>query len=209
MPLPTKKSLPVFLYTKDVVNIDVVPESTSTSYGVGELIAFDSAITGTGGYFQGTEINVIKGKKHDPTYTDAASLNFLGVMAEKYPPNFFLYQDVDQELTVEDYSSAVAAGGSFAGDLERMTVCVMPNIILVDFWDAANNQAESLVASDIFATVYASQTAGSDTGKAGKASLERSNDDGATSKVAIGRLLGIPVSGGNYGYVLIDPLGAR
>lgn len=209
MPLPTKKALPVFLYTKDVVNIDVVPNNTSTSFGVGELIAFDSAVTGTGGYYQGTEINVIKGKKHDPTYTDAADLDFLGVMAEKYPPNFFLYQDVDGDLDVSDYSTAVVSGGSFAGDLERMTVCVMPNIILVDFWDAANNQAESLVASDVFATVYASQTAGADTGAAGKASLERSNNDGATSKVAIGRLLGIPISGGRYGYVLIDPLGAR
>lgn len=210
MPLPTKKALPVFLYTKDVVNIDVVPATTSATYEVGDLISFDSTAyeTGTGGYYQGTEVNVVVGEKHDPAYTDITDLGFLGVMAEQYPPNFFLYKDEDSELSVSDYTIAPQ---SFAGSLERMTVCVMPNIILADFWDADNNQAESLVATDIGATVYASQTVSTDTGKAGKSSLARSQTDAiaAGDIVAIGVLLAIPISGGQYGYIMLDPLGAR
>lgn len=208
MPLPTKQSFPSFLYTKDVVNIDVVPNDTTATYEIGDIISFASAVEGSGGFYQGTEFSVVKGKKHDPTYADADALAFLGVMVERYPPNKFLYKDDAGLLTVDDYTKDVVTGGSFAGDLERMTVCVMPNIVLVDFWDATNDQAESLASTDVFDTVYASKSGGGDTGKAGKASLARSNGN-ASSLIAIGRLLGIPKNGGNYGYVFVDPLGAR
>lgn len=209
MPLPTKKTFSAFLYTKDVVNIDVVPGTKTATYEIGDIISFGATAyeTGTGGYYQGTEYNVVVGEKHDPTYTNADTLKFLGVMVEQYPPNFFLYQDQDGQLDLSDYT---ASPSTFAGSLERMTVCVMPNIVLVDFWDStAGGQAvEALVATDIGATVYASQTAGADIGKAGKASLARSNPN-ASGNVAIGRLLAIPKSGGRYGYVLLDPFGAR
>ena len=207
MPLPTKKALPVFLYTKDVVNIDVVPATKSATYEVGDIISFASEETGTGGYYQGTEINVVVGEKHSPGYTDADTLAFLGVMAEQYPPNFFLYQDQDGQLDLSDYTASPI---SFAGSLERMTVCVMPNIILMDFWDSlSGGQAdEALIASDIGATVLASKDGGGDLGLEGKASLLRSNDQ-ATTPIAVGRLLAIPISGGQYGYVLLDPLNAR
>jgi len=213
MPLPTKKAFPVFLYTKDVVNIDVVPANTSKTYEVGDLIKFHSTAyeTGTGGYYQGTEISVLVGEKTDPAYTDATDVAFLGVMAEQYPPNFFLYQDVDGQLDLTDYTIAPT---SFAGSLERMTVCVMPNIILMDFWNAnttSPGELGALVATDIGAIVYVSQTVSTDTGKAGKAALGRDQTDAlaAGNMVKVGRLVGIPVSGGRYGYVMYDPSYAR
>jgi hypothetical protein len=215
MPLPTKKALPVFLYTKDVVNIDVVPATKTATYEVGDLISFDSTAyeTGTGGYYQGTEINVIVGEKTDPAYTNVTDAAFLGIMAEQYPPNFFLYQDQDSQLDLTDYTSAPV---TFAGSLERMTVCVQPNIILVDFWDANDNQLPALVATDIGAAVFISQTVSTDTGKAGKASLARyqtdayaAGDGSGQNMVQIGKLIAIPVSGGRYGYVMFDPSLAR
>ena len=210
MPLPTKKALPVFLYTKDVKLIDVVPATTSATYEVGDLISFDATAyeTGTGGYYQGTEISVLVGEKTDPAYTDATDVAFLGVMAEQYPPNFFLYQDQDGHLDLSDYTIAPQ---SFAGSLERMTVCVMPNIILMDFWNANTNVAAALVAGDIGTEVFISQTVSSDTGKAGKAAIAADQTDAvaATNIVKIGRLVGIPISGGKYGYVLFNPWGAQ
>ncbi len=220
MPLPTKNSLPVFLYTKDVKLIDVVPATTTAGfiYEVGDLISFDSTAyeTGTGGYYQGTEINVLVGEKTDPAYTNITNVAFLGVMAEQYPPNFFLYQDVNEHLTVTDYTINPT---SFAGSLERMTVCVMPNIILMDFWDCNTTDpgAEAeLVASDIGAAVYISQTVSTDTGKAGKASLARyqtdayaAGDGTGQNMVQVGVLAAIPVNEGKYGYVLFEPSLAR
>jgi hypothetical protein len=211
MAYPTKKSLTPFLYTKDVVNIDVVPSSNNSTYPLGRIISFDSTKAyelGTGGEFQGSEINVIVGDLHNPAYTNADSLKLLGITVEKYPYNYFLYKDMDAELDLVDYSLDVT---SFAGSLGRMTVCVMPNIVLVEFWDSRSGgqKIETLVASDIGATVYASQTNGGDTGKAGYASLARSNPNQSAGAVAIGRLLGIPVVNGSFGYILFDPLGAR
>lgn len=217
MPLPTKKALPVFLYTKDVKLIDVVPASSGT-YEVGDLIKFDSTAyeTGTGGYYQGTEINVIVGEKTDPAYTNVENAAFLGVMAEQYPPNFFLYQDVDGQLDLTDYTISPT---SFAGSLERMTVCVMPNIILMDFWDCNTTDpgtTAELVGSDIGAAVYISQTVSTDTGKAGKASIARyqtdayaAGDGTGQNMVQVGTLAAIPISGGKYGYVLYEPSFAR
>lgn len=210
MPLPTKKALPVFLYTKDVKLIDVVPETKTATYEIGDLISYSSVEIGTGGYYQGTEISVVAGEKTAPGYTGKADLKFLGVMAEQYPPNFFLYQDVDGQLDLADYTASPV---SFAGSLERMTVCVMPNIVLVDFWNSeqvgdSGQVIEVLISSDIWADVFVSQTAGTDIGKAGKASLARSNPN-SSGEVAIGKLLGIPISGGRYGYVMLDPLSAR
>lgn len=215
MPLPTKKALPVFLYTKDVVNIDVVPADKTATYEVGDLISFDATAyeTGTGGYYQGTEINVVIGEKTAPAYTDISDVAFLGVMTEQYPPNHFLYQDVDGQLDLTNYTNSPV---TFAGSLERMTVCVQPNIILVDFWDANDDQLPVLVATDIGASVYISQTVTTDTGKAGKASLARyqtdayaAGDGSGQNMVSIGKLLAIPISGGRYGYVLFDPSLAR
>lgn len=218
MPLPTKKALPVFLYTKDVKLIDVVPATSGITYEVGDLISFDSTAyeTGTGGYYQGTEINVIVGEKTDPAYTNNADVAFLGVMAEQYPPNFFLYQDVDGQLDLNDYTIAPQ---SFAGSLERMTVLVMPNIVLMDFWDCNTSDpgtTAELVASDIGAQVFISQTVSSDTGKAGKASIARyqtdayAAGDGTGQNMAqVGRLIAIPISSGKYGYVLFEPSLAR
>jgi hypothetical protein len=207
MGLPTKKALPVFLYSKDAKVIDVVPKSTAATYNVGEIISYDSSETGTGGYYQGTEISVLVGDKHDPTYTDAASLALLGIQVLKYPQNFFLYTDQDGDLDISDYT---LREGSFAGSLDRMPVLVESGIVLVDFWDstAGGQAAEALVGTDMFAVVYASQTAGGDTGLAGKASLARSNPN-ASGNVAIGRLVGIPIVGGRYGYVMFDPYNAR
>lgn len=214
MPLPTKKALPVFLYTKDVKLIDVVPASSAT-YEVGDLISFDSTAyeTGTGGYYQGTEINVIVGEKTAPGYTNVEDVKFLGVMAEQYPPNFFLYHDVDGQLDVTDYTITPT---SFAGSLERMTVCVMSNIILMDFWDSDTDVTESLIGSDIGAAVYISQTVGNDVGIAGKAALARSQpvayaagDGSGQNMVQVGTLAAIPISGGKYGYVLFEPSFAR
>jgi len=218
MPLPTKKSLPVFLYTKDVKLIDVVPGTKSATYEVGDLISFDATAyeTGTGGYYQGTEVNVIVGEKTDPGYTNNADVAFLGVMAEQYPPNFFLYQDQDGHLDLADYTASPV---SFAGSLERMTVCIMPNIILMDFWDCNTTDPgteAALVATDIGAKVYISQTVSSDTGKAGKASIARyqtdayAAGDGTGQNMAqVGTLAAIPISGGKYGYVLFEPTLAR
>ncbi len=213
MPLPTKKSLPVFLYTKDVVNIDVVPGTKSATYEVGDLISFDATAyeTGTGGYYQGTEVNVVVGEKTSPAYTDASDIAFLGVMTEQYPPNFFLYQDVDGQLDLSDYTASPV---SFAGSLERMTVCVQQNIILMDFWNANTadpGELAALIATDIGAEVFVSQTVSTDTGKAGKAALARDQTDAAAAgnMVKVGRLLAIPISGGRYGYVLYDPSIAR
>lgn len=218
MPLPTKKALPVFLYTKEVKLIDVVPATPSATYEVGDLIKFDSTAyeTGTGGYYQGTEINVVVGEKTDPAYTNVEDAAFLGVMAEQYPPNFFLYQDVDGQLDISDYTIAPT---SFAGSLERMTVLVMPNIVLMDFWDCNTSSPgaiAALVGSDIGVAVFISQTVSSDTGKAGKASIARyqtdayaAGDGTGQNMVQVGRLIGIPISGGQYGYVLFEPSSAR
>ena len=218
MPLPTKKSLPVFLYTKDVVNIDVVPGTKSATYEVGDLISFDSTAyeTGTGGYYQGTEINVVVGEKTSPAYTNVENAAFLGVMTEQYPPNFFLYQDVDGQLDLANYTASPV---SFAGSLERMTVCVQQNIILMDFWDCNTTDpgtTAALVGTDIGAAVYISQTVSTDTGKAGKASIARyqtdayaAGDGSGQNMVQVGKLLAIPISGGRYGYVLFDPSLAR
>ncbi len=218
MPLPTKKSLPAFLYTKDVVNIDVVPGTKSAVYEIGDLIKFAATAfeTGTGGYYQGTEISVIVGEKTDPAYTDVSDVAFLGVMVEQYPPNFFLYQDQDGDLDLSDYTNSPV---SFAGSLERMTVCVQPNILLMDFWDANfadPGQLAALVATDIGAAVYVSQTVSTDTGKAGKAALARDQTDAFAAgdgtgqdMVQVGRLVAIPISGGRYGYVMYEPSFAR
>ncbi len=215
MPLPTKKALPVFLYTKDVVNIDVVPGTKSITYEVGDLISFASTAfeIGTGGYYQGTEINVVVGEKTDPAYTNVTDIAFLGVMAEQYPPNFFLFQDQDQELDLANFTVTPV---SFAGSLERMTVCIESNIILMDFWNANTNVIAALISTDIGAAVYVSQTVSTDTGKAGKAALGRdqtdaiaAGDGSGQNMVQVGRLLAIPVSGGRYGYVLFDPSLAR
>ena len=220
MPLPTKKALPVFLYTKDVKLIDVVPATTTAgfTYEVGDLLSFASTAyeTGTGGYYQGTEVNVVVGEKTDPAYTNNADVAFLGVMAEQYPPNFFLYQDVDGQLDLANYT---ASPTTFAGSLERMTVCILPNIILMDFWDcntASPGALAALVATDIGATVFVSQTVSTDTGKAGKASIARyqtdayaAGDGTGQNMCQVGRLIGIPISGGRYGYVLFEPSLAR
>lgn len=215
MPLPTKKALPVFLYTKDVKLIDVVPATTTAGYKyeVGDLISFASTAyeTGTGGYYQGTEVTVVVGEKTDPAYTDVTDVAFLGVMAEQYPPNFFLYQDVDGQLDLSNYTITPT---TFAGSLERMTVLVMPNIVLMDFWNAntaSPGELGALVATDIGAPVFISQTVTTDTGKAGKAALGRDQTDAlaAGNIVQVGRLIGIPISGGRYGYVLFDPSLAR
>lgn len=215
MPLPTKKALPVFLYTKDVKLIDVVPADKNATYEVGDLISFDSTAfeIGTGGYYQGTEITVVVGEKTDPAYTDVEDVAFLGVMAEQYPPNFFLYQDVDGQLDLTDFSVTPV---TFAGSLERMTVLVMPNIVLMDFWNANSDVLAALISTDIGASVYISQTVSTDTGKAGKASLARDQTDAfaagdgtGQNMVSVGRLIGIPISGGRYGYVLFEPSFAR
>lgn len=215
MPLPTKKSLPVFLYTKDVKIIDVVPGTKDATYEVGDLISFDSTAyeTGTGGYYQGTEINVVVGEKTSPGYTGADDIAFLGVMTEQYPPNFFLYKDQDGHLDIADYTASPV---SFAGSLERMSVCVEQNIILMDFWDSDTDVAESLIGTDIGKAVFASQTSGNDVGIAGKAALARSQpvayaagDGTGQNMTQVGTLLAIPVSGGKYGYVLFDPSLAR
>lgn len=207
MPLPTKKSLPVFLYTKEVQVIDVVPATPSGTYNVGDLISFSSSQTGTGGYYQGSEINVLVGEKHNPAYTDADSLALIGIQVLKYPANFFLYTDQDGELDVTDYT---LTPDTFAGSIERMPVLTQPNIVLVDFWNSLSTgqTEEVLVSTDMFKTVYASKNGGGDLGKAGKASLLRSNSN-ATSPIPIGRLVGIPIVGGHYGYVAFDPFNAR
>ena len=95
----------------------------------------------------------------------------------------------------------------------------MPNIVLMDFWDCNTTDpgAEAaLVGTDIGASVFVSQTVSTDTGKAGKASIARyqtdayaAGDGTGQNMCHIGRLIGVPISGGKYGYVLFEPSLAR
>lgn len=202
---PTRQALQAFLYTRTpALVVDIVPLSASLSkpFEVGHLLSFSSAANYSSGYWQGTgEALVIQCDFTNITNNTVASQNFLGVCVGEEPLNRPAMDDVKGKFEVQDRGINV---NTMAGPMMRVAAVLTSCIVLVQFCDNTGADA-ALTNADINKPCWVSVTAGGTVGRAGSATIV--TDD--SPAVEIGTVWGVPITGGTYAYVLLDPSKAR
>lgn len=214
-PVPQKKALTVFPYTREGFSIvDVVPYQASYTkiFRAGMLVSYVLPPTAqVSGYWQNYATGG-QGEALNKTvdfcaidYTDLAALAFAGIIAHSFPENRPALGDQYGDLDLEDRDLAPYID-TIAGAMQR-TSCAIggTGMMLCRFWDSTGGTGTdaALVVGDVGKIVYVSKTdGGSFTGKAGYATV--ADQSGTSGIVRIGTLVEIPVLGGEWGYIKFD-----